>query len=52
MEGGGGELQQPYGVSEPASWLRPAGGEESVTKLAKTKLVCWLAMFRLIIHRH
>lgn len=48
MEGGGGELQKPYGVSEPSSWLRPAGGEDSLAKLAKTKLVGWLATLRLI----
>lgn len=49
MEGGGAAFQQPYEVSELASWLRPAGGEESMIELAKTKMVCWLAMLRLII---
>ena len=44
MEGGGVELEQPHGVSEPASWLRPTGAKESITELAKTKLVGWLAM--------
>lgn len=52
MEGGGVEFQQPCEVSEPASWLKPVGGEESITKLAKTKLVCWFAMLHLIIHGH
>lgn len=52
MEGGSGELQRPYGVSEPASCLRPAGGADSVTKQAKTRLVGWLAALRLIIHCH
>lgn len=52
MEGGGVKFQQPYEVSQPASWLRPAGGEKSITELAKTKLVCWFAMLHLIIHGH
>lgn len=37
MEGGGGELQKPYGVLEPSSWLRPAGGEESIAKLSQNQ---------------
>lgn len=50
MEGGGGELREPYGVPEPSSWLKPAGGAESLAKLAKTKLVGRLAALRLIAH--
>lgn len=38
MEGGGVEFQQPYEVSEPASWLRPAGGEESITRTCQNQI--------------
>lgn len=52
MEGGSGELQQPYGASKAASWPRSAGKGKSISVQAKTNLFGQFASHCLIIYCH